>query len=90
MHDATHKSATVNTDQGIAFSKREKQILHLIAKGNTTREIADELQLSENTVETHRKRMIRRVEAKNIFGVFQYTISRGILHPNIFHDPYLM
>ncbi|MFI5172697.1 MAG: response regulator transcription factor, partial [Chitinophagales bacterium] len=57
----------------IAFSDRETQILYLIAQGKTTREIADDLFLSANTVETHRKRMIKRVRAKNIFGVFNYT-----------------
>lgn len=72
------------------FSDREKQILEMIAQGMTSREIADVLGLSENTVETHRKRMINRVEAKNIFGVFHYTISRGILEPSVFGDPYLL
>lgn len=72
------------------FSDREKQILEMIAKGMTSREISDELGLSENTVETHRKRMISRIEAKNIFGVFHYTISRGILEPTVFGDPYLL
>ncbi len=74
----------------IAFSLRETQILHLIAQGKTTREIADNLFLSANTVETHRKRMIKRVNAKNIFGVFNYTIRTGIINPLIFSDPYLM
>ena len=72
------------------FSDREKQILEMIAQGMTSREIADVLGLSENTVESHRKRMINRVAAKNIFGVFHYTISRGILEPTVFGDPYLL
>ncbi len=71
----------------IAFSERETQILNLIAKGRTTREIADELWLSINTVESHRKRMIRRVNAKNIFGVFNYTITNGIINPMVFSEP---
>ncbi len=71
----------------IAFTERETQILNLIAKGKTTREIADELWLSVNTVESHRKRMIRRVNAKNIFGVFNYTITNGIINPLVFSEP---
>lgn len=73
----------------IAFSKRETQILNLIAKGKTSIEIATELCLSANTVESHRKRMIKRVSAKNIFGVFNYTISKGILNPQVFSEPCL-
>ena len=71
-------------------TNRETEILNLIAKGRTTREIADELWLSVNTVESHRKRMIKRVNAKNIFGVFNYTITNGILNPMVFTEPCLM
>jgi DNA-binding CsgD family transcriptional regulator len=74
----------------IAFTERETQILNLIAKGRTTKEIADELWLSINTVESHRKRMIKRVNAKNIFGVFNYTISNGIINPLVFGEPCFM
>lgn len=82
----THTDTTVDAN----FSEREKQILEMIAQGMTSKEIADALRLSENTVESHRKRMISRIEAKNIFGVFHYTISRGILEPTVFGDPYLL
>ena len=74
----------------IAFTERETEILNLIAKDRTTREIADELWLSVNTVESHRKRMIKRVNAKNILGVFNYTITNGILNPMVFTEPCLM
>jgi len=84
---ATEITGTLITH--IAFSNREKQILNLIAKGRTSIEIADSLCLSANTVESHRKRMIKRVSAKNIFGVFNYTISNGILNPRVFSEPCL-
>jgi len=84
---ATEITGTLITH--IAFSNREKQILNLIAKGRTSIEIADSLCLSANTVESHRKRMIKRVSAKNIFGVFNYTISNGILNPQVFSEPCL-
>lgn len=77
-------------NQPIAFSYRETEILNLIAKGRTSTEIADALCLSINTVETHRKRMIKRVNAKNIFGVFNYTISNGILNAKVFAEPCLL
>lgn len=74
----------------VAFTERETQILRLIALGKTTKEIADELFLTIYTVDSHRKRMIRRVKAKNIFGVFNYTMRFGIINPMIFSDPYLV
>ena len=74
----------------VAFSERETQILQLIAQGKTSREIADELYISLNTVDTYRKRMIKRVRANNIFGVFHYTFRLGILSPEIFRDSYAL
>ncbi len=74
----------------VAFTERETQILQLIARGKTSREIADELYISQNTVDTYRKRMIKRVHANNIFGVFHYTFRLGILNPEIFSDSYAL
>ena len=47
------------------LSPRECEILKLLARGMTSREIAECLSLSRHTVNTHRKNMINRVEAKN-------------------------
>jgi DNA-binding NarL/FixJ family response regulator len=47
------------------FTKREKQILQLIAQGKTTAGIADELFLSPLTVETHRRNMMQKLDVKN-------------------------
>jgi len=47
------------------FTKREKQILKLIAQGKTTALIADELYLSPLTVETHRRNMMQKLDVKN-------------------------
>ena len=47
------------------FTKREKQILQLIAQGKTTPIIAEELFLSPLTVETHRRNMMQKLDVKN-------------------------
>lgn len=47
------------------FTKREKQILQLIAQGKTTTLIAEELYLSPLTVETHRRNMMQKLDVKN-------------------------
>ncbi|WP_316734980.1 response regulator transcription factor [Pedobacter aquatilis] len=47
------------------FTKREKQILQLIAQGKTTANIAEELFLSPLTVETHRRNMMQKLDVKN-------------------------
>jgi len=48
------------------LTPKEKEVLKRIAQGQSTKEIAYDLRISENTVETHRKNMLRKLEAKNV------------------------
>jgi DNA-binding NarL/FixJ family response regulator len=47
------------------LSEREKEVLERIATGLTTHEIADQLFISKNTVETHRKNLLYKLKARN-------------------------
>jgi DNA-binding NarL/FixJ family response regulator len=47
------------------LSDREKEVLECIATGLTTHEIADQLFISKNTVETHRKNLLYKLRARN-------------------------
>lgn len=49
-----------------SLSLREKEILRLLAKGMSTHEIAQQLCLSINTIQTYRKRLLLKMEAKNV------------------------
>jgi DNA-binding CsgD family transcriptional regulator len=55
------------SDQGTSLTSREKEILHLIAKGLISKEIADKLYISVNTVNTHRQRIIEKLNVSNIY-----------------------
>ena len=61
------------------FTKREVEILTLIAKQNTNRQIAETLSISLNTVETHRGNMIKKVKAKNFYGVMMYAFKNKLI-----------
>lgn len=67
------KKRTVN------LSPRERQILSLIAKEKSTQEIAETLFISKNTVETHRKNMMRKIGAKNMVGLVKYAIKEELI-----------
>jgi DNA-binding NarL/FixJ family response regulator len=54
------------------LTKREVEILREVARELTTAEIADKLCLSEYTVETYRKSIIRKLEAKNIASLVNF------------------
>lgn len=58
---------------------REKQVLQLIAEGNTTKEIAEYLHLSVKTAESHRSHIIERLDIHNIAGLVRYAIREGII-----------
>lgn len=61
------------------LTKREKQILHLVVKENTSAEIAKKLEISLRTVETHRKNILRKTGARNIVGLVKYALNNKML-----------
>ena len=61
------------------FSNREREVLMLLSKGKSSREIADELFITERTVETHRKNMIEKGKVKNTVELISYASSVGII-----------
>jgi len=62
----------------IAFDEREREILRLICKEKTNKEIAAELFLSIRTVEWHRLHLTKKLGARNLAGVVIYAIKAGI------------
>ncbi len=68
----------------IELSKREKEVLHLIAEGNTNSEIAEILFLSSHTVTTHRKNIMIKLGVKNTAGIVMYAVKSGLVSPNKF------
>ena len=62
---ATYHSQTKHSKFEDIISDREKEVLRLIIEGKSTKEIADLLFLSPNTVEKHRKNMLARTGAKD-------------------------
>ena len=61
------------------LSKREKEVLNLIAQEKTTPEIAEELFLSLHTIETYRKNLLRKLEAKNSVGLVAKAYQYGLM-----------
>jgi DNA-binding CsgD family transcriptional regulator len=54
-------------------TKREKEILHLIGEGYSTKQIADKLHISINTVETHRRHLLEKIQVKNSMELIKQT-----------------
>lgn len=64
------------------LTKRETEILKLIVSGNLNKEIADKLNISLNTVLTHRKNILSKTGIKTVSGLTLYCISNGLLSPD--------
>ena len=63
----------------IPLTKREKEILQLIADGLSNQEVADKLFISLRTVETHRFNLTQKLDVKNAAGLVKEAIKRGLV-----------
>ncbi|HET6252678.1 MAG TPA: response regulator transcription factor [Puia sp.] len=61
------------------FSAKEVEIIRLICRQMTAREISKEVYLSERTVEQYRSNITRRIGAKNVAGVIRFALQHGII-----------
>lgn len=79
--DVFVRHVSVEASQGPfpQLSPRQHEILRLIAQGNSTRQIAQQLGLSVKTIETHRAQLMRRLDIRDVAGLVRYAIRAGII-----------
>ena len=63
------------------LTDREVEVLRLIARGHTNREMAERLYLSVRTVESHRARLQRKLGRSSRSDLVEYVIERGLIEP---------
>ena len=71
---------TAKTKSQVSLTKREKEVLKLIAKEFTTKEIASQLFLSKHTIESYRKNLISKLNVRNLAGLTRYAMEEGLLN----------
>lgn len=74
--------SSIAEDENDTLSDREKEVLVLVAKGLLNKEIADRLNISVNTVITHRKNITRKTGIKTAPGLTVYAILCGLIDIN--------
>ena len=62
-----------------SLSRRQRQVLQLLATGRSTREIALGLHLSIKTVETHRAQLMSRLDIHDLAGLVRYAVRVGVV-----------
>ena len=79
----TRKFASPSKPQEVVdinLTKRELEVLQLIAEGYTDLEIADKLFLSQRTVNGHRANLISKTNSKNTVNLLTFAIRNGIVN----------
>lgn len=61
------------------LTDRQRQILRLIAEGSTSQQIADALVVSVNTVNTHRRHIMERLNLHNRADLIRYAVRKGLV-----------
>jgi DNA-binding NarL/FixJ family response regulator len=64
---------------GEPLTAREREVLKLIAEGNTNQEIADALHLSRKTVESHRANIMRKLDLHDVTELVKYALRTGLI-----------
>ena len=60
------------------LSGREREVLQLIAEGNSSAEIAQTMHISARTVDTHRYNIMKKLEIHSIAGLTKFAIRNGL------------
>lgn len=68
-----------NPDEGRLLTDREREILKLIAKEYSNKQIAEELFISERTVETHRKNIFKKTATNSLVGLIKYAYANNLI-----------
>lgn len=61
------------------LTRREREVLRLVAQGMTNREVATQLDISVRTVEAHRARIMEKLQISSVAGLVKYAIEKGLV-----------
>lgn len=64
------------------LTARQREVLRLVARGRSTKEIAYDLNLSVKTVETHRAQIMERLGIRDVAGLVRYALRTGLVPPD--------
>jgi len=62
----------------VTLSPRECEVVQMLAEGRSVKEIADELKLSAKTIESHRQRVMKRMNIHNLADLTRYALKEGL------------
>ncbi len=80
VESLVNQSSIVNTGtQSFSLlTEREREVLQMIAEGNSTKQIASQLSVSTKTIESHRRQVMGKLNIRNIAELTKFAIREGI------------
>jgi DNA-binding NarL/FixJ family response regulator len=73
---------TSTAEAGQQLTLRQREVLQLIAEGNSTKEIARKLDIGTKTVETHRMQLMNTLDIHDVAGLVRFAIRTGLIPPD--------
>ena len=73
------KRLRVDEPTGALLTPRQREVLQLIAEGNSSKEIARRLDLSIKTIDTHRSQLMRQLDIHEVTGLVRYALRCGLI-----------
>ncbi len=74
-----HAGGRMSEADADGLTPREREVLILIAEGSTNKGIAGKLKIGVRTVETHRERVMRKLDIRTAAGLTKYALARGLI-----------
>ncbi|HVN87350.1 MAG TPA: response regulator transcription factor [Candidatus Binatia bacterium] len=71
--------ADASVDELAALSDREREVLQLIAEGKSNKEVAQILDVAVSTIESHRKRLMEKLNLHNTAEMVRFAVRKGIV-----------
>jgi two-component system, NarL family, response regulator NreC len=67
--------------QGVGLTSRERQVLQLVGEGHSTKQIAALLGISVKTADSHRTKLMDKLDIHQVAGLVRYAIRSGLIEP---------
>jgi DNA-binding NarL/FixJ family response regulator len=77
----------VSADPPSVLSDRQREVLTLVARGLRVRQIAEELDISERSADSHKSKAMHRLKIHDRIGVFYYALQQGLIDAVSDSDP---
>lgn len=83
LEDYMDRFQSKPADTPLALSNREREVLQLIAEGWSTKNIAEHLYISIKTAETHRRKIMKKLDLHSVADLTKYAVREGLTTLNL-------